>query len=337
MGYGGGGYGGKGEVGGSECDPRNYDPMRQRDDYCEVRGWDMPMCPAGKGHQGQDIRPASCKDNSWEVIAAADGTVTFVSSYTTVRVKGTDGTTYEYLHMHPGAMKVKEGQKVKAGDVLGRVSNYMGSPRGTTMHLHFQIRRQMTVKGKLLDAYVPLYTSLIAAYRRVKGVDPGIDADGNLIVDQRLEIGAAPAPAPTPAPPKPVPAPEPPKPAPAPAPEPPKPAPAPEFGPAPAPEPPEPAPAPEFGPAPAPEPPKPAPAPNLRPHRRRSLRSRLRLPTCARTVARAKARTGPGTGSESGTLARPRPATREAGLVGMGQGEGFRLVELMGQEVAPAG
>ena len=81
WGYGGGGYGGKGEVGGSECDPRDYDPMRQRDGYSEVRGWDMPMCPAGKGHQGRDIRPASCKDNSWEVIAAADGTVTLVWSY----------------------------------------------------------------------------------------------------------------------------------------------------------------------------------------------------------------------------------------------------------------
>ncbi len=88
WGYGGGGWGGKGAPGGSESDRRNYDPMQQRDNYCEVRGWAMPLCPSGAGHQGQDIRPATFKDNTWEAVAVTDGTITNVTKNTTVQLKG---------------------------------------------------------------------------------------------------------------------------------------------------------------------------------------------------------------------------------------------------------
>jgi hypothetical protein len=192
WGHGGSGWDGKGEAGGSECDPVNYDPMLQRDTYCEIRTWAMPMCPGGTGHQGQDIRPPTCKDNTWEVVAVADGIITQVTSNTTVRLMGADGTDYWYLHMHPQSITAKVGQSVKQGDVLGRVSKYMdGDPNGTTMHLHFQVRQTIRVDGKILSVYVPGYTSLIAAYRKAKGLDPGIGPDGNLIVDARFEIGAS--------------------------------------------------------------------------------------------------------------------------------------------------
>jgi murein DD-endopeptidase MepM/ murein hydrolase activator NlpD len=191
WGHGGSGYDGKGGTGGSECDPVNYDPMLQRDTYCEIRTWAMPMCPGGTGHQGQDIRPPTCKDNAWEVVAVVDGIITQVTSNTTVRLKGADGTDYWYLHMHPQSITVKVGQSVKQGDVLGHVSKYMdGDPNGTTVHLHFQVRQTIRVDGKVLSVYVPGYTSLIAAYRKAKGLDPGIGPDGNLIVDARFEIGA---------------------------------------------------------------------------------------------------------------------------------------------------
>jgi murein DD-endopeptidase MepM/ murein hydrolase activator NlpD len=191
WGHGGSGYGGKGGTGGSECDPINYDPMLQRDTYCEIRSWSMPMCPGGTGHQGQDIRPPTCKNNAWEVVAVVDGIITQVTSNTTVRLKGADGTDYWYLHMHPQSITVKVGQSVKQGDVLGRVSSYMdGDPNGTTTHLHFQVRQTIRVDRKILSVYVPGYTSLIAAYRKAKGLDPGIGPDGNLIVDARFEIGA---------------------------------------------------------------------------------------------------------------------------------------------------
>jgi murein DD-endopeptidase MepM/ murein hydrolase activator NlpD len=290
WGFGGGGYNGVGEAGGTECDPRNYDPLQQRDNFCEVRGWSMPLCPSGEGHQGQDIRPPTCKDNAWDVVAVADGIITLVTSNTTVKLKGNDGTVYEYLHMHPSSIKVTEGSKVKQGDVVGRVSKYMSGTRSTTYHLHFNVRQRIQVGNKVLEVYVPPYASLIAAYRRSKGVDAGIDAAGNLTPDPMLEIGAVaqappqpptpspqPAPAPStppsgPAPPTPAepapapsPAPEPPAPpASPPSPPPPAPAPPPPAPPAPAPAPTEPAPAPTPAP-PAPTPPAPSPAPPEQP------------------------------------------------------------------------
>ena len=291
WGYGGGGWNGKGAAGGVDSDPRNYDPMKQRDNYCEVRGWDMPLCPGGAGHQGQDIRPPSYKDNYWEAVAVADGTIVNVTSNTTVQLKTNDGTDFYYLHMHPKSITVKTGAKVKQGQVLGKVSRYMGGTVSTSLHLHLQVRQRITVGGKAMQVYVPTFPSLIAALRRSKGLDPGIGPDGNLLVDAGLEIGApkpsptpapSPTPSPTPAPsPTPTPAPQPeppPTPTPAPVPEPtPPPAPTPTPAPEPAPVPtpaPEPAPAPEPTPVPTPQPepspvptpaPEPAPAPEPTP------------------------------------------------------------------------
>ncbi|MBY0224725.1 MAG: M23 family metallopeptidase [Hyphomicrobium sp.] len=276
WGYGGGGWGGKGAAGGSESDRRNYDPMQQRDNYCEVRGWAMPLCPSGAGHQGQDIRPATFKDNTWEAVAVVDGTITNVTKNTTVQLKAKEGTDYYYLHMHPGSIKVKTGQMVKQGQVLGKVSKYMNGSPSTSLHLHFQARQTIKAGTKTITAYVPVFTSLVAALRREKGLDPGIGADGTLLIDANYEIGAAqpapqPTPEPTPAPPPtpaPIPEPEPaPEPGPKPAPE-PSPAPVPEPAPLPVPEPvpSPPTPAPEPQPAPTPDPqPDPAPAPTPAP------------------------------------------------------------------------
>jgi murein DD-endopeptidase MepM/ murein hydrolase activator NlpD len=261
WGYGGGGYNGVGEAGGTECDPRNYDPMQQRDNFCEVRGWNMPLCPSGEGHQGQDIRPPSCKDNVWDVVAVVDGIITLVTPNTTVKLKGNDGTVYEYLHMHPNSIRVTEGSKVKQGDVVGRVSKYMSGTRSTTYHLHFNVRQRIQVGNKVLEVYVPPYASLIAAYRRSKGLDAGVDAAGNLAADPVLEIGAvAQAPPPAPSPPPTTPAEPAPAPSPAPTPSEPPAPPAPAPSPAQPPAPTEPAPVPSPPPA-APAPPAPAPTP----------------------------------------------------------------------------
>jgi hypothetical protein len=208
FGYGGGGWGGKGAPGGTECDTRNYDPFTQRDNFCEVRSWPMPFCPSGSGHQGQDIRPPSCANQKWMAVAVADGLITYVSSYTTVRLKADDGTTYYYLHLNRDGMRVSQGQRVAKGDPIGNVSNIMGGKRGTTIHLHFAARQTVEVNGKTESVYVPVYTSLIAALRRAKGIAPSIDADGNLIVDANYEIGAEPVVVPDPVP-QPEPAPQP--------------------------------------------------------------------------------------------------------------------------------
>ena len=184
---GGWGYGKVKGPGGSECSTTNYNPMLQRDNFCEVRGWDMDLCPSGTGHQGQDIRPPECKGNKWPVVAVVDGIIIKVTANPTVSLKGEDGTVYEYLHLSPPSIRVKQGQRVKQGDALGNISNYMGGKANTTTnHLHINI--QQTVNGQ--RQYVSPYTSLIAAYRAQKGLDRGIDKDGNLVVDPLLEIGA---------------------------------------------------------------------------------------------------------------------------------------------------
>ena len=250
--YGNGGYKGPG---GSESSSANYDPLKQRDDYCEERTWSMPLCPSGAGHQGQDIRPPTPEDNKWECVAVVDGTITKITSNTTVELKAKDGTVYQYLHMNAASIRVKTGQSIKQGDVLGRVSKIMNGSPSTTIHLHFHARQNIRIGTRELTVFVPVYSSLVSALRRAKGLDGGVGADGNLVEQAGLEIGvtAPPAPEPTPVP---TPAPEP-APAPAPTPEPPAPAPVP---PTPVPEPPAPAPVP--APAPQPEPaPQPAPAP----------------------------------------------------------------------------
>jgi murein DD-endopeptidase MepM/ murein hydrolase activator NlpD len=293
------GYGGYKGPGGSESHRANYDPFKQRDDYCEERGWEMPLCPTGTGHQGQDIRPPTPEDNRWDCVAVVDGTISKVTNNTTVELRGNDGTVYQYLHMK--SITAKAGQKVKQGETLGKVSKIMGGTPSTTIHLHFHARQTLKIGATYRTVFVPVFTSLVAALRKSQGLPTGIDTNGNLIKDSEHEIGvpppppplppgpqppAPPTPTPEPAPtpsPVPSPAPEPtptptppaPEPTPSPAPEPtppaPVPEPAPEPVPAPAPEPPpvpvpEPTPAPEPVPVPAPEPaPEPVPAPEPAP------------------------------------------------------------------------
>jgi murein DD-endopeptidase MepM/ murein hydrolase activator NlpD len=286
------GVGGSNGPAGSQCDKRNYDAMLQRDTFCESRSWAMPLCPSGKGHQGQDIRPPTCiEDARWDAVAVEAGTITSVTKNTTVSLKGDSGTDYRYLHLHPSSIGVKKGQHIAQGDIIGRVSNIMDGKPITSRHLHFDVRQTIKVGDKVMSVHVPVYSSLIAAYRRMKGLDTGIATDGTLVLDPVREIKTAqptpapvPTPTPTPAPePTPAPAPEPtpapvPTPAPAPAPTPnpvptpaPDPTPAPTPAPVPAPEPtptPAPAPTPESTPAPAPGPtpaPTPAPAPSPTP------------------------------------------------------------------------
>lgn len=70
------------------------------DNFCETRGWVTPMCPSGKGHQGQDIRPADkIKSKHWAV-AVESGQVVYISPTPgyVVRIRGTaSGNLYNYL------------------------------------------------------------------------------------------------------------------------------------------------------------------------------------------------------------------------------------------------
>lgn len=156
------GHGGAEGPGGGQCDVENYS-YPWHDNYCETRSWDMPLCPAGTGHQGQDIRPATCDNGVHPMVAAAAGTVTNIGSYS-VYVTAADGTRFDYLHGNDIAVSV--GQTVEEGQVLGTVSNAFGGTP-TTIHLHFNIRQDVDGVG---NVYVSPYMSLVRAYEELLGL-----------------------------------------------------------------------------------------------------------------------------------------------------------------------
>lgn len=153
------GHGGSEGPGGGQCDPEN----RQYpwwDNYCEKRTWEMPLCPAGQGHQGQDIRAGDCENHTHWVVAGVDGTITSIGSYS-VYLTAADGTRFDYLHM--SNVQVAVNDEVKRGDKLGRVSNEFGGTP-TTIHLHFNIKQNVDGIGFV---FVPPYMSLVASYQEL--------------------------------------------------------------------------------------------------------------------------------------------------------------------------
>lgn len=156
------GRGGMSGGGGTQCDKQNFS-YPWRDNYCETRSWDMPLCPSGSGHQGQDIRAADCKDKTHWIVAAVDGRITSVGSYS-VYLTADDGTRYDHLHM--ANVAVKEGDHVKQGERLGQVSNQFNG-QSTTIHLHFSIKQNVAGIGSV---YVPTYLSLVQAYEYHLGI-----------------------------------------------------------------------------------------------------------------------------------------------------------------------
>ncbi len=171
--------GGSGPRNTSQCDKENFS-YPWRDNYCETRTWSMPLCPSGNGHQGQDIRAATCEKGVHWAVAVADGTITNIGSYS-VYLTASDGTRFDYLHMQD--LLVKEGQKVRRGDRMGKVSNEFGG-ESTTVHLHFNIRQNVAGVGLV---YVPTYLSLVESYETLLGLEPdagpeaGPDAAGPAI------------------------------------------------------------------------------------------------------------------------------------------------------------
>ncbi len=156
--YGHGGYMGPG---GGECDGANF-AYPWHDNYCETRSWDMPLCPTGMGHQGQDIRAASCTGGVHPTVAVADGTITNIGSYS-VYLTTADGTRFDYLHM--SHLLVSVGDTVRRGQPIGMVDNQFGG-ESTTHHLHFNIRQSVSGVGSV---YVPPYMSLVQAYATLVG------------------------------------------------------------------------------------------------------------------------------------------------------------------------
>jgi hypothetical protein len=163
------GVGGSQGPAGSQCAAANYS-YPWRDNFCESRTWPMPLCPAGTGHQGQDIRPATCADNTHWVVATENGTITSTSGYA-VYLQGTSGVRHRFLHMDMANLAVSTGQYVTKGQRLGKVSNdFGGTP--TTIHLHYDMHRYVAGVGSV---YVSPYMSLVNSYELMLGLTPTED------------------------------------------------------------------------------------------------------------------------------------------------------------------
>lgn len=156
------GAGGSEGPGGGQCDAVNFS-YPWRDNYCETRSWDMPLCPAGVGHQGQDIRAATCDALTHPIVSAAAGTVTNIGSYS-VYVTAPDGTRFDYLH--GGNIAVSDREQLERGDMIGLVSNQFGGTP-TTVHLHFNIQQDVAGVGLV---FVSPYMSLVRAYEELTGM-----------------------------------------------------------------------------------------------------------------------------------------------------------------------
>jgi hypothetical protein len=181
-----------------------------RDNFCETRNFYVGQCPGGLGHQGQDIRPAFCRQRIeganrcepylHDVVAVRDGAVlrapTQEALYIVVNAPD-EHIRFRYLHMLPkqfNADGMVSGRLVHEGEVIGKVGNFFRRERATTYHLHFD----MQVPTKYGWVFVNPYMTLVASYERL------IHGRGQEIKEEDLptaSIPAKPLPAAAPVPP----------------------------------------------------------------------------------------------------------------------------------------
>jgi len=145
----------------------------------EHRYFFVGECPGGLGHQGQDIRPSSCKQRIFganrcepyrhDVVAVRDGMVLRTRGQFAFHVvvnAPDERVRFRYLHMLPKQLDLDgmvSGRAVREGEVIGKVGNFFRRERATTYHLHFD----MQVPTRYGWVFVNPYMSLVAAYERL--------------------------------------------------------------------------------------------------------------------------------------------------------------------------
>jgi hypothetical protein len=162
-----------------ESDDAPAAALAWRDNFCERRGFPVGQCPAGIGHQGQDMRPAPCKPPPGEERCASHGEIVAVRDGVILRSPGQEAAylfvnsvnehiRFRYLHMNPRKMNADyllSGRQVHEGEVIGEVSNFSMKEAGTSYHLHFDIQ----VPTKYGWVFVNPYMTLVSAYERLIG------------------------------------------------------------------------------------------------------------------------------------------------------------------------
>jgi murein DD-endopeptidase MepM/ murein hydrolase activator NlpD len=149
-----------------------------RDNFCESRAFYVGQCPGGLGHQGQDLRPAFCRQRSpgarcephlHAVVAVRDGAVLRAPSQESLYIvvnAPRERIRLRYLHMSPkqsDAAGMVSGRLVQEGEVIGTVGNFYRREGATTTHLHFDLQ----VPTRYGWVFVNPYMTLVAAYERL--------------------------------------------------------------------------------------------------------------------------------------------------------------------------
>ena len=159
---------------------RNY-AYPWRDNFCEHRRYFAGQCPGGQGHQGQDIRPSSCKmfnagadrclPYQHDVVAPADGMILRARQHEALLFFVNTASAHlriRYMHMSPKRMDAAgllSGRRVARGDDIGTVGNYNDFAGGTTYHLHVDLQVPTEVGWSLVNPYM----TLVSAYERLLG------------------------------------------------------------------------------------------------------------------------------------------------------------------------
>ncbi|MEO1251995.1 MAG: peptidoglycan DD-metalloendopeptidase family protein [Pseudomonadota bacterium] len=169
----GGYYGSLNGMDGGQCNPENY-AYPWQDTFCEKRSRDQDLCPGG-GHEGLDIRPATCTKEAHTAVAVEDARVVDLRRHW-VTLQTADGTLYNYLHLDMDNLSVALGDDVSKGDAIGVISNDFyksdGSSVATTIHLHFEMYENYVAgeDEEPLFTKVNPYLTLVSAYdRKLRG------------------------------------------------------------------------------------------------------------------------------------------------------------------------
>ena len=121
--------------------PIKVNKMRTTSAYGVKRSYTVAGKKYNDIHKGIDL-VADPKDNNAKIVAIGDGVVSSCRLYGNngdntgcyVRIKHENGLYSLYYHMKSGTIKVKKGQSVKKGDVLGTIGM---TGLATGIHLHF--------------------------------------------------------------------------------------------------------------------------------------------------------------------------------------------------------